>query len=846
MDAETTERIKTEIIPIINSGDATLLLGAGFSINNSTNLGVIPDGKQLTRLILDKANVVEDDSASLQDAHEYGKNTIEKYDIFLKETFTATSSLAWQNGIFNYCWNSIFTTNIDNVLRLAYDNVKRAGKNSAEFKEYNYTDPSPISTLVSSIPVIYLHGKVDRLEDGIVFDDLEYASNNAKKLDWISGISARLLGGKCIVVGNRLRENDILLGLETRRQVYLKSDTKPNWIILRTVSPIQKSNLERRGFNVIEAEAADFFNFILANLRPRNLLDIMEDKYPVIKAQHTDKLSMFWFKNAFSPVISSIETGANSNGILNHFIRGDEPDWYYISNDGYANLGSIREIENEITRNLNTQGPCGVIHLIGNSASGKTTGLRAALKSIIRNFPYAYEFKMESAIEVDYLYRIIKNFSERAILIFYDANEYYYVVNEICKRLLGDERKKVLFILEAREKNYLLNRRHLVSTSGVESEINWDLLTLNEAKSLAEKMDSLGIIVEDFSDKSIDQRAKIIVDNETGFNGDLLATLFTLIGSLRLEELISDEFNSIQDEESRTITKIVAILNSLGFHVPTQYVSGISDISAADIDKKIEKELKGIVQYADASTSLLRCRHKVIAEYYFQHCITENETPEIFISILWYLSKQFDVSQIKNHPISYRMYKKLISCKFLLYKAFPPELASSYTHKVYNEAQKYYGGDAIFWLQFGMYYKACKNFVNAIDCLRTGLGIYNSFQIRHNLGDTLLKKYAYDSTPIDSEFDEGLGYLESEIQQRSSDPYPLSTLCAALLRINQNHPGIAKVEKYLAQYINRAYKSFSQDEVIQRLFKQFATKQFIENDDLDNKEALDRFNPENI
>ncbi|MBL0284124.1 MAG: SIR2 family protein [Zoogloea sp.] len=74
--------------------------------------------------------------------------------------------------IFSYLWNRIYTTNIDNVLSVAYQQAKSKGKTSADFALFNYTDPNLASNTIGRIPVVSIHGDIKRASEGFIFSSL--------------------------------------------------------------------------------------------------------------------------------------------------------------------------------------------------------------------------------------------------------------------------------------------------------------------------------------------------------------------------------------------------------------------------------------------------------------------------------------------------------------------------------------------------------------------------------------------------------------------------------------------------------------------------------------------------
>ena len=133
MKDEDRETIRNVIAPLLRKAEASLLLGAGFSMVNSTGLGLLPSGDGLRDLILLKCGKKAGNRTTLKDAYLLGSREIDKFDTFLAECFTVKSALPWQERIFTYAWGRIYTTNIDNVLNIAHDQCSRKGKLGGDY-----------------------------------------------------------------------------------------------------------------------------------------------------------------------------------------------------------------------------------------------------------------------------------------------------------------------------------------------------------------------------------------------------------------------------------------------------------------------------------------------------------------------------------------------------------------------------------------------------------------------------------------------------------------------------------------------------------------------------------------
>lgn len=626
MQPSDIQLIKEKVCPLISSGEAALLLGAGFSLGNVSLHSKLPNGDGLRDILLNECGVWPGSKATLKDAYSYASRKLPDLKAFLKNCFTVAKVNPWQEQIFHYVWSRIYTTNIDNVLNVGYQVAKHKGMQSADFTFLNYCDSGVIGHSIGSIPVISIHETIEKLEDGFIFSNAEYALAASRKvLDWHNELAAKILVGGLIVIGNQLDESDIDTHIAARTSQYGNSGNHGrNWIVMPNPDEIKKENYIAAGYDVIDAKAEEFFDVIFQTLRPRKIGELLLQNIPALKKHSTNVKAMVWFKEAFNPVFHEIEKAGTETGILRHFITGSHPRWFYIYNNAHAKTSKISSLTTEISNAL-TAGKhgIGIFHVTGPSGSGKTTGIRAALQNIIGTHPYVYEFESENGIDVDYLWAILNNFTDKAVLVFYSAAAYYYAVNALALRVTDTKQPFVLFILEDRTNSYTKNLRHLPDCQDVSQDFSFGNVSLDDAESLARKISEHGIKFSGFSELPVEKQAKIILDKERGFGGDLLPTLFSLTTHENFEKKIHQEYHSVGAGFAKDTLDIVAIMGSLGFSIPMNYLSGFLGMKVAQINPYLDEDLVDIVIQIPPNSHLM-CRHRVIADCYFNTCIARN------------------------------------------------------------------------------------------------------------------------------------------------------------------------------------------------------------------------------
>ncbi|WP_414492865.1 SIR2 family protein [Stenotrophomonas maltophilia] len=825
MDDATRAQIADQIAPRIHNGKISLLLGAGFSRENPLPDGSkIPDGIGLRDKILLQCNRTAGARTTLRDAYLLGKNEIPDFSGFLSKCFTASEAFEWQERIFKYPWNRIYTTNIDNVLRLAHQRAAKKGGMSNEYSFFNYTDQNLSSSSIGVTPIVSIHGTCERLEDGFIFSSLEYARAGMKLLDWHQDLAARMVSGGMVVVGNQLDESDIDSHISQRELAYGEQETPKNWIVMPNPDQIKSENYRAAGFCVIDATAEEFFSELYLHIKPRTIGDIVIETVPSVRNANQRHKAMTWFRSAFNPALTELEESRNRKGILRHFLTGADPDWIFISHGVHAQTSNVRNLSDKINGILNSEAKGLVaLHVIGPSGSGKTTAIRSSLKSALSTNKFIYEFRNEGDVDTYSLRELIGGFTDTSVFVFYSAAAFYYAVNVIDERLKDREAPLCLFILEDRLNDYQRSFRQL-SASVVSDVFRMTPLDTDDAILLARKMDDVGLVIQGFSEKSLDRRGRLIQDKERGFNGDLLSALFSLTTHENFEKKIFEEYQNLPSALARRILDVISIVNKYGLSIPIDYVAGFTGASVSEVMRCLKEDLDGMAQVPEGSSSV-RCRHRVIAEYYFRECISGQGDVTSLISILEFLSRQFTVDDIKTHPLPYRIYKELINFDFLYSEYFPKGSRRADSEAVYHAAQSFFNRDGIFWLHFGRYYRKIGKMDLAIDCFRTGLTFFKSFQTAHSLGTALLEKYHAEGCSDVDLYTEGVELLERErVRRGSSDPYPTTTLIEQLLKVRGKGATPSSCDALLVQIINSGLRYFKEDLHFDRAFRKYMSQ----------------------
>ena len=294
-----------QFLDYILDGDATLFLGAGFSKGNKNLLDeYLPITNTLNESLQIHCGITPtDQTINIQSTSQYfvknlGEN---KLISFLREKFTVSKSLEWQNTIADANWKRIYTTNYDNVFEVASNTVNK------HCYPINIGTTESKSVIKTSNEIIHLNGYIDfftpeNLYNSTKLTSQSYLDTNFLDSSWRTEIDFDFEQSKAI----------FFVGFSLDYDLDLKRILSSNNIEKEKVFFINGPNL-----NVIQLNALEEFGNVLPitaekfsdELRSRNknyiplknkkikTLSFIEEDYNITKEniKNEDLSDLFFF-----------------------------------------------------------------------------------------------------------------------------------------------------------------------------------------------------------------------------------------------------------------------------------------------------------------------------------------------------------------------------------------------------------------------------------------------------------------------------------------------------------------------------------------------------------------------
>lgn len=826
MSLSAEDIVKKVVAPIVAQGDAVLYLGAGFSVGaTGQNGATIPVTGELASRLKTRLRLPEGESADIGALFQLAKTRDEKGFIeFLREQFTTDRATAWQASAFLHRWRRIYTTNIDNVLEQGLSSLDGAVRAELDVSFHNYYDPRPVELHELSLPVVHLHGSIVKASDGFVFSGSEYGANAARGADWLHEAAFDLTYRTVIMVGSRFREPDLEAALARRAAAHPNGERhRQSFMVLPKFSAIDREVCGSRGIEPIECSAEQFFDWLReANPELTSREDFLRARYPHLELIGSDRRALqsaSWFAGSFTHVDTALRKAKAraARKILSKYFDGEEPAWEYIASDV---PGEVRAV-GEIVRSVDGFFASGdsrmrVIAIHGPSGTGKSTVLRMVLRHFSRTVAKVYQFDGEGGVEPTMLARTIAAAGGKWIIGFDRASEFYYAPRQLSNelaRLDVPADTRVAIFLEERTNRH---RKYAYQVEPIElSTFEVRHLKLPDAETIVDALERQNYL-NDLGRLPTSQRAAVLMRRAEGRNGDLLVSLRELTRGKGFDEIMRSDLSELEGA-ARAVYMLCCTVGQVGQRLRFHDVVGLTRFASSQVVDLLEGDLAGRVEL-QATGGHLAVRHPMVAEFHFKSGASPVERKRLIADVLSYMAARFSITDVKHHPLEYRVFRELILHRWL-YEVLGGD--SALVTGIYEGLQDACGANGLYWLQFGKHLHDMRRFSEAEHCLRKGQAVYrdnadvDSVQLNHALGELLVDWFVQEpDRPVES-LEEGVQILRTQAAQRPTDPYPLDTLARLLAQLLESREDMRGYYVVLREALVKAREFHPEDRVLQ-------------------------------
>lgn len=774
-DAESTYLVRA-----MQDNKVVLLLGAGASYGSKTSDGrPIPLGQDLEtflRALIGNTDLTLRLDQIGNDVREMlGDDGLRRK---LEEQFLETRPSTELEELFSYIWNRCYTLNYDDTI----EGIQRH-KKKQRHKYYVGTDKVEERNGSDELQVVHLNGSILKFEKGIVLTDKEFRSRIRKHTPWYEQCAADYASKTFVFIGTRLDEPIF--------KAYIES--------IEEVSSFAKSFLITPS-GVSDRDSADLATFNIT-CKSNNLSDFlgwMKSIEPAISRMSSTPDALSVEIGSAKWISSNIDPSAT--GAAKHrrnFYAGMYPTWQCVASDWPANLSTMLASLRQLSKFIDS-GETGLCIFVGQSGSGKTTCLMNALYKVnARDDCRVFDFTGESAAELEQALKNIRPSASPDVRCIIRVTDFQIFANEVEKISRAAKSMNVIVVGELRNSDW--SGRFFGKHKEASKIISIPRLIETDYEILADVIQEFATAPEFRKLEKVKQIRQLKKSRS-----QLLILMLEATKQRPFEEIIENEYISIQDEDAQAFLCIVALITATRSRLSiSDYSTIISMFGLRSSLATCLAQLEGIVEISTGG--MLVGRH----ESYLGHIISKAaELGTVFEACLS-IFRSFTVYEvpfvINAGRLKGNILKYMIRGSFLLV-VFRGD--RSLVERLYEELEYDYQNDGHFWLQRGKFARSSSERDSQQEALAyfvRSVEAYDNPYAQHSLAQQKLiycAQYHQPTPHLEALLEEGVTELKRQIivRQDAEDEYPIVALATS-------HPKVlltwGKVEE--ARKVCRAY-----------------------------------------
>lgn len=799
---QSQDALPAKLMDDMQKGKVVLLTGTGMSIGgkNKFNNDIISTSA-LADLLAKSAGFPYNNEPlkKVMNAARPRIGDAEIASLFRDNFMNCRPSTAIQAAL-RFTWKRFYTFNVDDTINNTPMSSRRQHLNffngmSARREEWKS---------FADLQVIYLHGKADALENGIVFSETDYAETSAFSKPWYDRLGEDFSEFTVLCIGSSLDEP--LFRQHVARHRPLTGFTGESYLVTPSdLSPIDKASLDHEQIKHLRYTADQFFEALLRSFRsgigPNDVLKATS--LPTdgsLTLEDLERLRSFAPVNseAINKFVSNNEADAPRFRKL--FFEGFGPNWHVILKNEIAELESFSDMENKIVANISTEK---AIVISGEAGCGKSTfALWIALRLSQKQNLSIFQYIPRQSPFLDSMSALSRHVGDRGAVVVVD--DLYLYAKEIREVLVEPRFRNIHVISTARSGEW-------ASRIGFDIEdrvfrLEMPRFAVADIHPLINKIDRFYPAPE-FSQLSLEKK----IERFGRSKEQLLIALKEATYGAGFDQIIEDEVERIEEPLTR-LTLVIASICTLP-RTGLAYAAASSVLGRLGGGKNTLasglRQLQGIVEIDQGGR--LKARHELYARQVIEKHIKLPEYEKALTALITYFT-QFRMPVIRSvNQIDGRLFRFLLNNRNV-YDAYARHGEAHLAAKLYERFEVALQQDGHFWLQYALLLRRLRKQKRALDTLVKSLQAYpqNVFAV-HALAQqklivaTFAEKYGAYEQRLTKEAVESLMAMHSgSVSDKTIqfDEYPIVTLGYSYVNLLVKHgmatEAVREAKKYFS------------------------------------------------
>jgi len=610
-----------------------------------------------------------------------------------------------------FTWKRFFTFNIDDTvvnvpLKSRAQNLNFFNGLSSRREEWRS---------FSDLQVVFLHGKADQLESGLVFSETDYATQSAFGKPWYERLGEDFAEFTVLFVGSSLDEQLFRQHAASFRPI--SGFSGESYLVTPSdLSEIDKASLAEEGIRHLQLSADELFDTLLlefpGGISPSTVLQATalpnDGSSSLADLERLRSFALIDTERLNKFVIENEKDVQKFRGL---FFEGFGPNWSVIIRNEIAQLESYGTLERRILDEIHKQA---LVVVSGEAGCGKSTfGQWVAIQLSQKASTTVYHYVPKEAPLLDSLAALSRYTKDREVIVLVD--DLYLYANEIRDFLLEPKFKYIHILATVRTGEWA--SRIGVTLEGRVKRLEMPRFSRSDVGRLINKIDNF-YPAPQFSRLSYDQKVQRFNKSDK----QLLIALKEATFGAGFDEIIESEVRNVTDPLAREILLIAAICT-----IPR---TGLSQAAASSVLRGAGsrasltaalQNLSGIVEIDQAGR--LKARHEIYARHVVEKFIEIGEYERALIKLIGYFS-QFEMPVIRSvNQVDGRLFRFLLNNKNI-YDAYHRYGDDDRSLRIFERFEVDLQQDGHFWLQYALLLRRLRKQKSALEKLVKSLQAY--------------------------------------------------------------------------------------------------------------------------
>ncbi|HGN1295905.1 TPA: SIR2 family protein [Proteus mirabilis] len=699
------------------NGRLVLLFGAGASRGSTNSLNTeIPLGWDLAKLLAEECGFVYNDE-SLADVYTAAKDILSsRVDEIFEEQFKHCTPSNELNELVKYPFVRIYTLNIDDAYdRALYQNSDR--KFNIKQRHDKISDPDQF---FESIDFIKLNGDINRIRDGFVFSQKDYAEGSVNTPLWYEELARDYLKYTFIFIGTKLNEPLFKHQVE-RYKGKTNSSEQKSYILIPNLSPIETSSLRASNIEHISGTLKDFVVWLRHTFPvPPKPIDILKYSKPHLTLLSSANDTPNNIYDGVTPVARSslgLILNTEQNSPIKSFYKGYKPSWHDIMNAVPAHLKAFHDFYKIIIENKSYQ----LFTIKGPAGSGKSTILKQL----------ALRISDETTNNVYFLDGYNGNLKSLIQDLDSKLNSKYYLFIERLGDLAGDIgnilkqeiSKKVIFVGAENQSIYTYRVEEHLKPYPIKS-ILINNIDDSDVDPILDKIKTFGNWTR-LAKMSLKSRRRELIKRA---KRQLLIGLLEATSGEGFDEIIEKDYKRIESDSHKYLLLLSGLSSSQGVNASEATLTrALSNLKVNPNVYELSKRMEGILQYQNG---VIHTRHRIYIERLFDRYVSKDELYKVIKAYIEAFSVYSVPIVLNIGKQEAKVYKHLVNAKTLTKLLHKDE---SLVLSLYKFFEKTFESDGLFLMQYGLALRSFGHNKSAYEKLRIAYEAYDSPHVEHAL-----------------------------------------------------------------------------------------------------------------